>query len=440
MKDVLAVVLLAGSLLLTPSVSAHEDGNGHTVSTERRVVAPSGWWKGNTHTHTWWSDGDSPPESVAAWYRERDYNFLVLSDHNRMQEGEFWYRVDTDAKRAALQTYLRQFGDEWVERRQRDGVTEVKLKTLDEFRSYFEGRNQFIFIRGMEITDRLDTHPVHVNGVNLERAIIPQGGSSVSEIIQKNIDAVAEQGRRSGRPMFAHVNHPNFYQAITAEDLIALEHGPGEGFFEVYNGHPGVRNEGDARFMSVERMWDVVLSNRIGEQHKSIVYGVATDDAHQYTDWGLRAVNPGRGWVMVRAPRLTPDSISAAMKRGDFYNSTGVTLSALRREGSTLELEVKAEPGVSYTIEFVGTRRSTKLAGTPETDNSEFPGGRVSLQYDAAIGEVLSRIEGTRATYTLKGDELYVRARVISSRLHPNPYSQGDREMAWTQPVLGSSK
>ena len=114
MKFFLASVLLAASVLLSQTTHAHEHGVGHAAPTERRVVAPSGWWKGNTHTHTWWSDGDSPAESVAAWYRERDYNFLVLSDHNRMQEGEFWYRVDTDAKRAALQTYLRQFGDDWV--------------------------------------------------------------------------------------------------------------------------------------------------------------------------------------------------------------------------------------------------------------------------------------------------------------------------------------
>ena len=29
-----------------------------------RTPAVAGWWKGNTHTHTWCSDGDSPPESV----------------------------------------------------------------------------------------------------------------------------------------------------------------------------------------------------------------------------------------------------------------------------------------------------------------------------------------------------------------------------------------
>ncbi|MEZ5458947.1 MAG: hypothetical protein R3E65_06450 [Steroidobacteraceae bacterium] len=320
-------ILIALLLALAVSPALAHDGHVDAGTVSGQHV--DGWWKGNTHTHTWWSDGDSPPESVAQWYRDRGYHFLVLSDHNRMQEGELWYAVDTDAKRSALRHYVATFGQDWAETRQRAGVTEVKLKTLDEFRSLFEEKNRFVFIRGMEITDRHHQHPVHLNGVNLERAIIPQGGDSVAQMLQKNIDAVVEQGRRAGRPMFAHVNHPNFFYAITAEDLIALEHAPGDGFVEVYNGHSGVRNDGDAFHPSTERLWDIVLAQRLGERGASVMYGVATDDAHEYTAWGLRRVNPGRGWVMVRAPRLTPDTITAAMKRGDFYNSTGVTLATL---------------------------------------------------------------------------------------------------------------
>lgn len=40
------------------------------------------WFKGNTHTHTTMSDGDSSPEEVARWYKSHGYQFLVLSDHN----------------------------------------------------------------------------------------------------------------------------------------------------------------------------------------------------------------------------------------------------------------------------------------------------------------------------------------------------------------------
>ena len=40
------------------------------------------WYKGNTHTHTINSDGDSTPDDVVRWYREHEYQFLVLTDHN----------------------------------------------------------------------------------------------------------------------------------------------------------------------------------------------------------------------------------------------------------------------------------------------------------------------------------------------------------------------
>lgn len=425
----IAALLLAASSALF----AHEPAE-HSITAITPKVA--GWWKGNTHTHTWWSDGNRPPEAVAAWYREHGYNFLVLSDHNRMQEGELWYRIDSVGKQTVLADYVRDFGVDWVEQRVKDGVTEVKLKTLDEFRSLFEAKNEFIFLRGMEITDRLEQHPVHLNGVNLERTIIPQGGSTVAEMLQRNIDVVVEQGRRSGRPMFAHVNHPNFFYAVTAEDLIALDVAPGDGFVEVYNGHPGVRNYGDSTHPAMEQMWDIVLSKRLGERGVPPLMSVATDDAHTYTKWGAGQVNPGRGWVMVRSSRLTPDSIASAMKRGDFYNSTGVTLQKLDIGERAIDLVVLAEPDVHYTIEFIGTLRDTPLDGVPAALPEEGASGRQSKQYSSDIGRVLQRVEGTQARYVATGDELYVRARVISSKLHSNPYAEGDREMAWTQPMV----
>src|SRR5262245_35808890 len=53
----------------------------HATSTQEKR-----WYKGNTHTHTVNSDGDSTPVEVVRWYREHDYNFLVLSDHNYLTE------------------------------------------------------------------------------------------------------------------------------------------------------------------------------------------------------------------------------------------------------------------------------------------------------------------------------------------------------------------
>ena len=43
---------------------------------------PTRWYKGNLHTHTTNTDGDSPPLDVAQWYKANGYQFLVLSDHD----------------------------------------------------------------------------------------------------------------------------------------------------------------------------------------------------------------------------------------------------------------------------------------------------------------------------------------------------------------------
>ncbi|WP_317933183.1 hypothetical protein [Halioxenophilus sp. WMMB6] len=408
--------------------------------------AESQWWKGNTHTHTWWSDGDSPPEVVADWYKEHGYQFLVLSDHNIMQQGEKWYSI-TNSKRnaeqvqAAYQTYHKLFPTGWIEEREVNGDKQVKLKTLDEFRSLYEQPNRFIFVKGEEISDRFRAHPIHMNGVNTVKKIEPQAGNSVADAIQNNIDAVRRQSEQFGQPMFVHLNHPNFYYAQTAEDFFYLDYAPGEGYFEMYNGHPHVNNYGDALHDSAERIWDIVLAKRLGELHRSVLYGVAVDDAHEYTRWGVGETNPGRGWIMVRSEWLTPNKIVEAIKRGDYYNSTGVTLKKLAISDNRIDLEIDAERGVDYRVEFVGTRRGVDL----EPEMSVVPHDHMGVtdhehkaikRYSAEIGQLLKVVEGRKASYVATGDEIYVRARIISSKAKHNPFAEGDVEMAWTQPLV----
>jgi hypothetical protein len=373
------------------------------------------WWKGNTHAHTLWSDGDAAPELVADWYRSHGYNFLVLSDHDILSQGEKWYPVVEKGPLTPqrVEDLRQRFGDDWVVERTTDGRRLMRLATLPELRARFEAPGRFLLIEGEEISDAFGRVAVHVNGINLAEAIPPQGGSTIVEILQRNIDAVIEQGRRLGRPTLAHVNHPNYQWALTAEDIAAIE---GERFFEVYNGHPAIRNDGDETHFSTEAMWDIALTLRLAELDRGVLYALATDDAHRYHDWGVGRINPGRGWIMVRADTLSAESIITAMKRGDFYASTGVTLAAIGHDPARLGVTIETEPGVTYTTEFIGTRRTD---GGP---------GRV--------GEVLHRTNENPAVYELEGDELYVRAKVVSSRLHPNPYAEGDHQTAWVQPVV----
>ena len=394
-------------------------------------TASASWWKGNLHTHSLWSDGDDFPEMIMDWYKQRGYHFMALSDHNILAEGEKWISLaEEDHGRAAFQKYRDRFGD-GVTWKVEDEDTLVRLKTLDEYRPLFEEEGSFLIFQAEEITDEVEDKPVHVNATNIQELIEPQGGSSVREAMQNNVDAVLDQRARTGQPMFPHINHPNFGWAVTAEDIIALR---GERFFEVYNGHPSVHNEGDSLRPSTERMWDIILTERLAHG-EDVLYGVAVDDAHSYHEMTSEVPNPGRGWVMVRADALTPDALIAALEAGQFYGSSGVTLLDVQQDETTLRLEIEPEEGVTYVTQFIGTRQGYDAHSEPIT-STELDAASVTRRYSDDIGTVLAEVEGAAPSYTFSGDEIYVRARVISSKIKANPYQAGEYEMAWTQPVV----
>lgn len=390
------------------------------------------WWKGNLHTHSLWSDGDDYPEMIVDWYKTRGYDFLAISDHNVLSEGTTWLiATNRTQARAALPKYLRRFGTNWVEQAEHDGMEVVRLKTLSEFRGLFEQPNRFLLIQSEEITARHARWPVHLIASNIRELIHPRGGQDVVEVMQNNIDAVLEQSQRTGVPMIPHIAHPNFGWAVTAEDMIQLR---GERFFEVYNGHPQVHNEGDKHHAGTERMWDIINTHRIAERRDRPLLGLAVDDAHHYAKISPSNSNAGRGWVVVRAPELKTETIIAALEAGDFYASSGVELSDVVWKDNRLVVRIDPKPGVTYTTQFIGTRRPIDWTSQPMT-NPQGDRLAVTRLYSSGMGAVLAEQRGTSAFYTCKGDELYVRARITSSKIMDRPVLLDEREMAWTQPV-----
>jgi hypothetical protein len=391
------------------------------------------WWKGNLHTHTLWSDGNDYPEMVTDWYKRRGYHFLALSDHNVMLEGEKWISVTNNkGGPTAFQSYVSRFGKKWARTREVDGVKQVRLRTLAEFQPLFEKHNRFLLIPSEEITDQFEKRPIHMNATNLRDFIPPQGGSSVYEVMQNNIDAVLAQRTLTGQPMFPHLNHPNFGWGVAAEDLMRVR---GEKFFEVYNGHPQVHNDGDARHPGTERIWDIALTFRIAELGLEPFFGLAVDDSHHYHFNHTTNSNPGRGWVMVRAPQLTKHHLIAALEAGDFYASTGVELKDLQVTNNQISISIQEQAGITYTTLFLGTRKDFDRRMVP----GKTPPGNawpINNIYSDEIGTVLASVDGKEASYKFKGDELYVRAKVISSKTKYNPGQTGELELAWTQPVI----
>ncbi len=396
------------------------------------------WFKGNVHTHSHWSDGNDYLESIGLWYRDQGYNFLTFTDHNTLATAEKWVEIDrTKGGRVAFDKLKAKFPD-WVETRTTNGKEEVRLRRFEEVSAKLNIERQFLLIQGEELSDFFASPehgklPLHINAGNVYEKLSPAGGTSVSEVIQNNVDAVMKQREATGQVMMVHLNHPNFGWAVRAEDLMKVI---GEKFFEVYNGHPGVNNKGTADRASTEKIWDIVLTKRLAELQLPVMYGLAVDDGHDYHHIPSRASEPGRGWVMVLSPKLTATSLILALEAGRFYSSSGVTLKTVESSDKGLTVEIDSIPGETYTIEFIGTRRGYNPVGEPVKGKD----GKLlntTHRYSPEIGTVFAKVDGTKARYDFKGDEIYVRATVTSSALHPNPSEIGDFKQAWVQPVLG---
>ncbi len=384
------------------------------------------WWKGNLHTHSLWSDGDDYPEMIADWYKKNGYHFLGISDHNILAEGNRWIHIEKNAGgRRAFEKYLERFGPKWVEHKTEKNIPKVRLKNFSEYKAKMSVEGKFLLMQAEELTDRFQGVPIHINATNLKNYIPPQGGSSLATVIQNNVNAVLEQRKKTGQPMFPHINHPNFGWALKPTDMIQLK---GEQFFEVYNGHPAVNNYGDAKHLSTVQIWDIINAYRVGIYKLPLMFGLATDDAHNYHQIAIGKSNTGRGWVMVKAPALSAPSIIEAMEKGDFYSSSGVSLSTIQTTKESFSFKISTEKGVTYKTWFVGTRNNFK--------NSKDLAKRNSLDPSAAgIGEILGQTDSIEPKYNFKGDELYVRAHVVSSKKKSNPYSSGEQEQAWLQPI-----
>jgi hypothetical protein len=327
------VLLLPSALVLLAAVIAAQPRQASPTASSLR------WYKGNTHTHTLNSDGDSTPDEVVRWYREHGYQFLVLTDHNY-------------------------------------------LTAVDGLNAVHGAADKFLVIRGEEVTSSVASKAVHVNGLNLETLVKQSTAASVVAATQENVDGIR---KANGVP---HINHPNFTWAMTPEELQKVER---TRLFEIFNGHPQVNNEGGGGSPGLEEVWDRILTSG------RLMYGVAVDDAHHFKRPGdPLASGPGRGWIYVRTDRLEPRVIVDAMERGNFYASTGVELATYETTPASIALAIKTTTYSRYRVQFIGRN-----------------------------GKVLSEVTEPAATYTFKGDEGYVRARILES----NGYT------AWTQPV-----
>ena len=100
------------------------------------------WYKGNTHTHTNNSDGDSTPDAVVKWYSDNKYNFVFITDH------EF-------------------------------------ITPVAPLNDLYGKPGEFLVIQAQEITDGLNSKPHHINALGIGSVIRPQKGTTITENIRR---------------------------------------------------------------------------------------------------------------------------------------------------------------------------------------------------------------------------------------------------------------
>lgn len=164
-------------------------------------------------------------------------------------------------------------------------------------------------IAGNEVT----RHGPHLLHVGADRRVKPVANR------QKVIDAI---NAGSG---FAVMNHPNWladFDHCSFKNLAKWQHYAG---LEIYNGTIG-RLDGSPYATD---KWDRLLSS--GRR----VWGFANDDSH------LPKADVALGWNMVAVEKCSVASIMAALRRGSFYGSTGVTISAIKVAGNRISIRTK---------------------------------------------------------------------------------------------------
>jgi predicted metal-dependent phosphoesterase TrpH len=268
------------------------------------------WWKGQLHTHTARSfDGDPnvPPARRATLYQLAGYDFVVLTDHDRVSAlpGSGLVEAAGGAQRPVL------------------------------------------IIPGVESTDPSAHLGVWFIGPDAAPAAVDPPLVAARRAPAERIEAWAAMGA------LVCCNHPSHPSAPLSAEQVASWAGGGVPFrfVEVFNTLATRSAEGLAHNLEV---WRRAVTAAGPERP---VWAVATDDSHQ------PAV--GQSWIAVAAPSLSAGALREALLAGRFYASNGPDVSALGVDEEAGAI-VASAPGAT-TIRFVGDDGATRRQVAGET-------------------------------------------------------------------------
>ncbi len=444
-RDFLKTCGTAAAAATTVVTSSAFSGNGNDSSPQKR------WFKGNLHMHNQWSDGKPLAPWAIDWYKTHGYDFICPTDHNIFQSDELRFHGfgfnNEPADLAAFkdETSLwkvispvegwpkltQRYVDETIERYGQDAArtitvgdhTYVRMTTFAELEKQFVEAGKFLMIPGYEQTGGCHNgQQVHMNFINVREVFPYIAAETPKEIFERTFIKGTEVYR--GQDYLFIADHPLWrYYDFSPKDLIAQ---PRIRLFELNNNSIDGRYDAHPEGWKPEKLWDVVNAHRAAHD-QPLLLGIGSDDRHDYT-------SDAKAWSVVRAESLAVTDLLAAIREGDFYASNGLDFEQIQFDGKTLSVKINVQEEAQYRIEFIGTKKDYDRSSQVVTveKGARNPARKIDVFSDS-IGIVLDAVEGTEGSYTLKPEDLYVRAKIVKvgSEQHADWQSH---PAAWTQP------
>jgi hypothetical protein len=434
---------IAASLLV--DIQHIASAQAATAAQEKR------WFKGNLHMHNQWSDGQPLPEWAIDWYKSHGYDFICPSDHNIFQSDDLRFDgFGFDNKPLDLAAFKGETSlwkvlspapgwpkltqnrvDETIEKFGKDSVrtitvgdqTYVRMRPYSELEKQFVEPGKFLMIPGFEQTGGCHNgQQVHANFINV-REVFPYISA---ETPQEILEQMFLKGREmyDGQDYLFTANHPLWrYYDYSPNDLIAL---PQIRLFELNNNGLDGKYDPHPQGWKPEQFWDVVNAYRAAHD-QPLLFGMGSDDRHAYEP-------QPKAWSVVRAACLCTNQLLEAIHAGDFYASNGLGFEDVQFDGKTLSVKIDVREEGQYRILFLGTKKdydpTSRVIDVEE--GPRCPTRKIDI-YSDSIGVVLDTIEGTEGSYTIKPDDLYVRAKIVKVVEDLKPDWQSE-PAAWSQP------
>ena len=288
------------------------------------------FYKANMHCHTDISDGKMTPEEVKAAYKEHGYSIVAYTDHEIMMP-------HTDL---ADETFLPITA---YEVQLRDWNRATKCIKLYHMNLYSPEPDRYL----SKTYCKKDAWWGNI--VNHFTDEMAAAGLSEREYSKAFAQWIIDTAREEG--MLVSYNHP-VWSLQNHEDYSGLK---GLWGVEWYN-------TGCVRSGYVDSEQPII--DLLGEGER--VFPLATDDNHSLS-------SAFGGWIMLKAKSLDYDTVFCALKKGDFYSSTGPEIKSLSIEDGIVTVKTSAAKRISLVTD-------RRLTVSKNADDKMLSGAELSLK------------------------------------------------------------